>query len=103
MRNIINQIFKKYKITKYQRYTITYCKYGDKRMKPTDIWTNDENWIPKKPCNNGDLCHEQAPRGSKTGTQGLKNAKERGEIPNQLFYEIFTQKNNQKQQTLGEY
>lgn len=22
------------------RYTITYCKYGDTRMKPTDIWTN---------------------------------------------------------------
>ena len=20
--------------------TITYCSYGDKRMKPTDIWTN---------------------------------------------------------------
>lgn len=22
------------------RYTVTYCKYGDNRMKPTDIWTN---------------------------------------------------------------
>lgn len=22
------------------RYTVTYCKYGDFRMKPTDIWTN---------------------------------------------------------------
>lgn len=22
------------------RYTVTYCKYGDTRMKPTDIWTN---------------------------------------------------------------
>ena len=22
------------------RYTITYCQYGDERMKPTDIWTN---------------------------------------------------------------
>ena len=22
------------------RYTVTYCQYGDERMKPTDIWTN---------------------------------------------------------------
>ena len=22
------------------RYTVTYCQYGDRRMKPTDIWTN---------------------------------------------------------------
>lgn len=22
------------------RYTVTYCQYGDNRMKPTDIWTN---------------------------------------------------------------
>ena len=22
------------------RYTVTYCKYGDTRMKPTDIWSN---------------------------------------------------------------
>ena len=21
------------------RYTVTYCEYGDNRMKPTDIWT----------------------------------------------------------------
>src|ERR1044072_8647303 len=22
------------------RHTVTYCQYGDNRMKPTDIWTN---------------------------------------------------------------
>lgn len=70
------------------RYTITYCKYGDKRMKPTDIWTNhpDPKFIP--PCKNGDPCHERAPRGSKTGTQGLKNAKERSIIPKKLCEHI---------------
>lgn len=25
------------------RYTVTYCQYGDTRMKPTDIWTNHPN------------------------------------------------------------
>ena len=66
------------------RYTVTYCQYGDKRMKPTDIWTNYPNPEFKKPCKNGDKCHEAAPRGSKTGTQGLSGAIERAVIPEQL-------------------
>ena len=70
------------------RYTVTYCKYGDTRMKPTDIWTNFKNPRFKKPCRNGDKCHTPAPRGSKNGTQGLKNAKERSIIPQQLCEHI---------------
>lgn len=66
------------------RYTVTYCQYGDNRMKPTDIWTNHPNPQFKKPCKNGDDCHEKAPRGSHTGTQGLKNSKERAVIPKAL-------------------
>lgn len=69
------------------RHTVTYCQYGDNRMKPTDIWTNAK-WIPRPRCKNGDKCHEAAPRGSKTGTQGLKGATERGVIPVQLCEEI---------------
>ena len=63
------------------RYTVTYCQYGEKRMKPTDIWTNHPNPKFKPPCKNGDTCHEASPRGSQTGTQGLKNSKERAIIP----------------------
>lgn len=66
------------------RYTVTYCQYGDNRMKPTDIWTNHPNPNFKPVCKNGDGCHEPAPRGSKTGTQGLKGAKERAVIPEEL-------------------
>lgn len=66
------------------RYTITYCQYGDKRMKPTDIWTNYPKPNFKPMCKNGDDCHEKAPRGSKTGTQGLKNSIERSRIPDEL-------------------
>ena len=66
------------------RYTVTYCQYGDTRMKPTDIWTNFEKPGFKPPCKNGDKCHEPAPRGSKTGTQKLKNAKEKAVIPEEL-------------------
>ena len=63
------------------RYTVTYCQYGDTRMKPTDIWTNYLNPEFKPPCHYGDTCHESAPRGSRTGTQGLKGAIERSRIP----------------------
>jgi len=70
------------------RQSITYCQYGDTRMKPTDIWTNSEKWIPRPMCKNGDSCHIAAPRGSRTGTQGLKGAYERSKIPEDLCLEI---------------
>lgn len=66
------------------RYTVTYCQYGDDRMKPTDIWTNVNNPNFKPMCKNGDSCHVSAPRGSRTGTQGRKNSKERSIIPIEL-------------------
>ena len=70
------------------RQGVTYCQYGDTRMKPTDIWTNSLNWIPRPMCKNGDDCHIAAPRGSSTGTQGLKGAYERSKIPEDLCLEI---------------
>lgn len=71
------------------RYTVTYCQYGDKRMKPTDIWTNHSNPKFKPMCKNGSPCHESAPRGSRTGTQGLRNARERGIVPKELCEHIY--------------
>ena len=70
------------------RHTVTYCQYGDTRMKPTDIWTNNMMWNPLPSCRNGDPCHEAAPRGSKTGTQGLTDAYHRSKIPEKLCKEI---------------
>ena len=63
------------------RYTVTYCQYGDTRMKPTDIWTNHPDPQFKPPCHYGDPCHVPAPRGARTGTQGLQNSKEKAVIP----------------------
>ena len=78
-----------------ERTTITYCQYGDTRMKPTDIWTNvlhnifnQKGWNPRPICKNGDTCHVSAPRGSQTGTQGLKGNYLRSKIPNELCLEI---------------
>lgn len=76
------------------RYTVTYCQYmtdrplEERRMKPTDLWTNHPNPKFKQPCKNGNPCHVAAPRGSQTGTQGLKGAKERSIIPSQLCEHI---------------
>ena len=73
---------------RFKRQGVTYCQYGDDRMKPTDIWTNSDTWTPRPMCKNGDSCHISAPRGSRTGTQGLANAYERSKIPEQLCLEI---------------
>lgn len=83
------------------RYTVTYCQYGDTRMKPTDIWTNHPNPQFRPICKNGDPCHERAPRGTTIqklraagipaqygGTCALKNAMERSRIPDQLCEHI---------------
>jgi hypothetical protein len=79
------------------RTTVMYCRYGDTRMKPTDIWSNHiedlfhpNAWRPRRICwNNNRYCqHERAPRGSKTGTQGLVGDYERSIIPAELCYEI---------------
>jgi len=70
------------------RNTVTYCQYGDTRMKPTDIWTNCSFWKPKPMCKNGDSCHTPAPRGSKTGTQGLNGSRNRSIVPEKLCLEI---------------
>ena len=76
------------------RYTVTYCQYelekptSERRMKPTDIWTNHPNPRFRPMCRNGDPCHAKAPRGSRTGTQGLKGSKERSVIPKALCEHI---------------
>jgi hypothetical protein len=94
------------------RQTVSYCSYGDSRMKPTDIWTNALNWKPKPLCKNykydayGNVInrhchHDLSQRGStvrklraqgldvnKGGTESLKNNHERSKIPTKLCEEI---------------
>ena len=72
------------------RRTVTYCQYGEDRMKPTDLWGSVQGWTPKEPCKNGMPCHIASPRGAQTGTQALLNAKERSRVPYALGQEILT-------------
>lgn len=88
------------------RTTVWYCKYGDIRAKPTDIWSNNirslinpDGWQPRDECFNGNnnCHHDKQPRGYKAkkaagaigkGTQGLKDNYERSKIPEALCREI---------------
>lgn len=70
------------------RYTVTYCQYGDSRQKPTDIFTNHTSPNFKPPCKPGAPCHVSAPRGSQTGTQGIKGSSKRAVIPRELCEHI---------------
>lgn len=77
----------------FERRTVTYCQYGEDRMKPTDLWFYGpaKSWAPSMipPCKNGDSCHKAAPRGSRTGTQGMDSALS-AKIPDALATRILT-------------
>lgn len=75
----------------FKRHTVTYCQYGDTRMKPTDLWTNIPGLHLKPVCKNGMPCHVAAPRGSTTGTQGIKTYKDRSRVPAELCSAIIEQ------------
>jgi hypothetical protein len=80
-------VLRKLNLIPFPLKTCCYCQYGDTRMKPTDIWTNLASWIPKM-CHNGSKDHQSAPRGSRAGTQGLKDSIERSRVPEQLCKEL---------------
>ena len=74
-------------LSEFHRDQVSYCKYGDTRMKPTDLWHNLTGFEPRM-CKNGMPCHESAPRGSRTGTQGIVGDFNRSKVPDQLCEEI---------------
>ena len=78
------------------RDTVTYCQYGAKTQKPTDLW-NNLNHKFKPMCKPGSPCHEKASRGARAGIQGINNSfsnlgsrgkVQRAIIPKQLCLEI---------------
>lgn len=69
-------------------WTITYCQFGDNRMKPTDLWGELPETFEERYCGNGEPCHESAPRGSDTGTQGRRGI-DRARVPRGLSDHIF--------------
>lgn len=78
------------------RDTVTYCQYGAKVQKPTDLF-NNLNHKFKPMCKPGSPCHEKASRSTRNGIQGINNSFsnlgskgkiERAIVPRELCSEI---------------
>lgn len=70
------------------RWTISYCQYGDTRMKPTDLWGTID-WTSRPMCKPRAACHESSPAGTNAGGTGkLKTPRLRSMIPYELGLEI---------------
>jgi len=73
----------------YRRRTVTYCQYGASWQKATDLWGVFPPALQlKRPCKARDSCHDAAPRGSKTGVQGVRDPALRALFPYALSLEI---------------
>lgn len=90
------------------RRTVMYCRYGDTRMKPTDLWgnifyslMNPNGYQPRPICfNENPHCHhERSPRSTTLkargdyrtgGTVMMKDAYERSKLPPLLCSEIIS-------------
>ena len=87
---------RKSKLIPYDRRTVWYCHYGVRHAKPTDLWVRgfqmDDNLCHNRKPGHPDYCcchdHDAAPRGAKTGTQGIGTYAERSDIPRQLAEEV---------------
>jgi hypothetical protein len=71
------------------RATVTYCQYGDDRMKPTDLWGRfPAGWQPRPKCRSRRCSHQLASRGARTGTQGRSGPVDRSRVPYALSLEL---------------
>ncbi len=70
-----------------ERRTVTYCKLGEARMKPTDLWGGfPPSLVLPEPCRPGDKCHQPTPAGTRLpgSTQGIGSSRDRAKIPRAL-------------------
>jgi len=73
-----------------ERRTVTYCQYGQRNMKPTDLFgPGPGGWRSRPACRNGMSCHDASPRGTHSaGTQGITGYALRSLIPYDLALEV---------------
>lgn len=69
--------------------TVYFAQYGENRLKPTDIWGRHPKGFKDMQITDKTLLdYEKAPRGSRTGTQGIKTREDRAKIPYKLSLTI---------------
>ena len=92
-------MLRKLHLVPYEHCTVTYCRYGRREMKPTDLWGGFPPSLVLRPrCRNYGTDHDRAPRGWSAkrtvngvdygGTQGMGNPAERAEIPRELALDV---------------
>jgi hypothetical protein len=65
--------------------TVTYCQYGENRMKPTDLWGEHPHAFVGRRCDYGDDCHES----NREGTNNYPDdPNEKAEVPYDLSESI---------------
>ena len=59
---------------KHHRKTVTYCQYGEKYQKPTDLWGHFPMAFKAKKCSANSKCHIKTKRGDRNfSTGGIKD------------------------------
>lgn len=70
------------------KYRVTYCQYGDTKMKPTDIWTNHPNPEFRPPCKKGSTCHLPSKKGMQSPI--VRNSlHQKKQLPLELVKDIY--------------
>jgi hypothetical protein len=66
--------------------TVTYCQYGEDRMKPTDLWGEHPTSFIGRRCQYGDDCHINTREGSNAARDecGKRTDAQRAKVPAEL-------------------
>jgi len=89
MENPVGLLRKMPMMASWDHRTVWYCRYGERRAKPTDLWgAFPPSFVTRPTCHNGNPDHNAAPRGSRTGTQGFGTYADRSKIPAELALDV---------------
>lgn len=98
MENPVGLLRKMPMMQAFDHRTVWYCHVGEDRAKPTDLWGRfPPSLVLPGACHNrrashpSDCCchdHNEAPRGSRTGTQGFGTYADRSKIPHGLALRV---------------
>lgn len=85
LENPVGMLRKQPFMAKLQNHSITYCQYGESRMKPTDLWGVFPNsFIPLPKCKAGASCHDTSTTGRREGGTMAQTFEDRIKVPYKL-------------------
>jgi len=82
--------------------TVTYCQYGHKAMKPTDLWGKHPSSFKYKRCSPGSECHKGQEQGKGDNINLGANSAERSKVPYGLSKAVKLSVENPNKNTLRE-